>query len=116
MKLFTDYLEYLKNNPQRYWFKRKLSGWLVLAVAFLSLLILGISFFVVTRNAMMPSGDTVSLRCTQENAPYMNPDLPLSQRVDDLLDRMTEWEKIGQMALIEKNSIHDLGDIARYNL
>ncbi|MDO8505752.1 MAG: glycoside hydrolase family 3 N-terminal domain-containing protein [bacterium] len=29
---------------------------------------------------------------------------------------MNDWEKIGQMALIEKNSIHNLSDITRYNL
>ncbi len=27
MKLFDDYMAYIKNNPQRYWFKRKLYGW-----------------------------------------------------------------------------------------
>jgi len=37
-------------------------------------------------------------------------------RVDDLLSRMTIAEKIGQMALIEKNSIRDPNDIAKYGL
>ena len=32
------------------------------------------------------------------------------------MGRMTEWEKIGQMVLIEKNSIHDLDEITKYNL
>jgi beta-glucosidase len=36
--------------------------------------------------------------------------------VDDLLSRMTTVEKIGQMALIEKNSIRDPQDIAKYGL
>lgn len=34
----------------------------------------------------------------------------------DLLSYMTLEEKIGQMALVEKNSIHDVGDISRYEL
>lgn len=37
--------------------------------------------------------------------PYLNPDLPIEERVADLLDRMTIEEKVGQMTLIEKNSI-----------
>ncbi|MDP2930480.1 MAG: glycoside hydrolase family 3 N-terminal domain-containing protein, partial [bacterium] len=32
------------------------------------------------------------------------------------MKRMNDWEKIGQMILIEKNRIHDLNDITRYNL
>ena len=121
MKLFKDYLAYVKDNPDHYWFMYgwgwtpgTWQGWLVLAAALV--LLLGISFFVVTRNAMPPSGDVVSVRCSQENAPYLNPTLSVLARVDDLMGRMTEWEKIGQMALIEKNSIHDLNDIAHYNL
>src|SRR3954471_8899557 len=38
-------------------------------------------------------------------APYLNPDLPVDQRVEDLLGRMSLAEKIGQMTLIEKASI-----------
>ncbi len=40
-----------------------------------------------------------------ENAPYRQPDLPIEERVDDLLARMTLAEKIGQMTQVEKNSI-----------
>jgi beta-glucosidase len=43
--------------------------------------------------------------------PYLEPDLPVAQRVDDLLSRMTLAEKIGQMTLVEKNSI-SVDDIA----
>lgn len=41
----------------------------------------------------------------QETAAYMNADLPVEERVEDLLARMTLAEKIGQMTLVEKNSI-----------
>jgi hypothetical protein len=27
MRIFSHYLAYLKDNPERYWFKRKLYGW-----------------------------------------------------------------------------------------
>lgn len=27
MNFVKDYIDYLKDNPQRYWFKRKLFGW-----------------------------------------------------------------------------------------
>lgn len=54
--------------------------------------------------------------CHQVNLPYQNPALPIDQRVADLMNRMTDAEKIGQMVLVEKNSIHDLNDIAQYNL
>lgn len=39
------------------------------------------------------------------DAPYKNPDLPVDERVADLLARMSLAEKIGQMTLVEKNSM-----------
>ncbi|MCA9951308.1 MAG: glycoside hydrolase family 3 C-terminal domain-containing protein [Anaerolineales bacterium] len=39
------------------------------------------------------------------NAPYRQPDVPVDERVADLLARMTLAEKLGQMTLIEKNSV-----------
>jgi beta-glucosidase len=41
----------------------------------------------------------------QDTPAYKNPDLPVEDRVEDLLSQMTLDEKIGQMTLIEKNSI-----------
>jgi beta-glucosidase len=40
------------------------------------------------------------------NAPYRNPNLPVEDRVNDLLSRMTLDEKIGQVTLVDKNSIN----------
>jgi len=54
--------------------------------------------------------------CHKTDLPYQNSALPINARVDDLINRMTTAEKIGQMALIEKNSINDLNDIAIYGL
>lgn len=50
------------------------------------------------------------------NYPYLNKTLPLDERINDLLNRMTTTEKIGQMALVEKNSIYDPFDVAYYGL
>lgn len=47
---------------------------------------------------------------------YLDASLSIDERVEDLLSRMTQAEKIGQMALIEKNSISDSTDISRYGL
>ena len=43
---------------------------------------------------------------TDESPAYRNASLPIEQRVEDLLARMTPAEKIGQMTQVEKNSIH----------
>jgi len=42
----------------------------------------------------------------EADAAFLNPDLSVEVRVDDLLERMTLIEKIGQMTLVEKNSIN----------
>lgn len=39
------------------------------------------------------------------DAPYLNPDLPVEERVEDLLSRMTLEEKIGQMTLVENRTM-----------
>jgi len=43
--------------------------------------------------------------------PYFDPSLPVEQRVDDLLARMTLAEKIGQMTQAERNSLLPTSDI-----
>ncbi|MDQ7814681.1 MAG: glycoside hydrolase family 3 N-terminal domain-containing protein [Patescibacteria group bacterium] len=55
-------------------------------------------------------------RCHETGLPYQDAALPIETRLDDLMGRMTNAEKIGQMALIEKNSIRDPNDIAKYGL
>src|SRR4051794_18008429 len=40
-------------------------------------------------------------------APYENPALPVSQRVDDLLSRMTLEEKVGQMTQTERYQVYN---------
>lgn len=50
------------------------------------------------------------------NALYLDPMQPIEARVADLLSYMTLEEKIGQMALVEKNSLQDLRDVSSYHL
>jgi beta-glucosidase len=47
---------------------------------------------------------------------YRNASVPNDQRVIDLLSHMTLKEKIGQMALVEKNSVYRLEDVRTYGL
>ena len=63
---------------------------------------------------LIPKGGT---RAPVERvAPFLSPDLPVAERVADLLSRLTLEEKIGQMTLIEKNSLRSPQDVAKYNL
>jgi beta-glucosidase len=49
--------------------------------------------------------------------PYADPSLPVEQRVDDLLGRMTLEEKIGQMTQVDRTAVVDRpSDIAAYHL
>ena len=57
-----------------------------------------------------------SMATVPSTAPYLDPSQAIDIRVDDLLSYMTLEEKIGQMTLVEKNSITQLSDIAKYHL
>ncbi|WP_411080710.1 glycoside hydrolase family 3 N-terminal domain-containing protein [Streptomyces sp. cmx-18-6] len=48
--------------------------------------------------------------------PYQNAELPVKQRVADLLARMSPAEKAGQMTQAERNALRTPGDIAAYGL
>lgn len=51
-----------------------------------------------------------------DNPLYLDTSFSVSTRVDNLLSLMTLDEKIGQMALVEKNSIKKLSDVSQYGL
>ncbi|MEM7336685.1 MAG: glycoside hydrolase family 3 N-terminal domain-containing protein, partial [Chloroflexota bacterium] len=53
--------------------------------------------------------NTPSPTATPETFPYQDASLPIDVRVDDLINRMTLDEKIGQMTLIENGSIRPSG-------
>ena len=48
--------------------------------------------------------------------PYLNSKLPISQRVADLMARMTLADKVGQMTQAERAAVGDGTDIAKYRL
>jgi beta-glucosidase len=50
-----------------------------------------------------------------QDTPYLDPGLDVEARIDDLLARMTLEEKIGQMALVENNSITP-ESVTRFNI
>ncbi len=58
--------------------------------------------------------DTVPL--LPHNPAYRNSSLPIADRVTDLMSYMTLEEKVGQMTLIEKNSLEEIDDIKEYKL
>jgi len=93
---------------------KKVVIWSFCVIVFV--LILGIIYLIFISRDKASLNDILSERCRQENPAYLNKNLSVQERVDDLMGRMTEWEKIGQMALIEKNSIKDLSEITKYNL
>ncbi|GAA2563785.1 MULTISPECIES: glycoside hydrolase family 3 N-terminal domain-containing protein [Streptomyces] len=48
--------------------------------------------------------------------PYQDPSLPVADRVDDLLSRMSLDDKIGQMTQIEKDALVPQSDLATYRI
>jgi hypothetical protein len=48
-------------------------------------------------------------RTRSKRLPYQDPTLPVSQRVEDLLGRMTIYEKIGQMTQLDITLINTTG-------
>ncbi|MFZ2252951.1 MAG: glycoside hydrolase family 3 protein [Minisyncoccia bacterium] len=60
--------------------------------------------------------DEASPSKSLENARYLNPKLTTEARITNLISYMTIEEKVGQMALVEKNSIQNIDDIATYGL
>ncbi len=77
------------------------------AVCVLGIAILLLTVFSFIRTPSLPS---------LASARYHDPELPIDDRIEDVLSRMSLDEKIGQMALVEKNSIQDPEDIPRYGL
>ena len=75
-------------------------------------------YFLYLHESKLPAPcDARGLKnCLTENLPYKNSNLSNEERVDDLMSRMTTKEKIGQMALVEKNSVHKKEDLADYGI
>ncbi len=86
-------------------------------IGFILLAGIGLFFFLNNRERSVTLVDYSSdPRCQTQNAKYRDPSVPVAERVEDLMSRMTDQEKIGQMVIIEKNSVRDINDISRYNI
>ena len=79
-----------------------------------SLLIVTVILIFLKLPSSSPADENIN--CHQTNLPYQDSKLTIDERVADLMSRMTEAEKLGQMVLIEKNSINNINDISKYNL
>lgn len=77
-----------------------------------------IAFFLVQnqKSAIVPIDFSSEPRCDGVDAKYLNAALSTEERVDDLMKRMNDAEKIGQMVIIEKDSIQNVNDISHFNL
>ena len=80
-----------------------------LCVSVFLLTMIGFSFYWYLQ-------ESVVLPAPPLSALYLNSDFDIETRINDLLSYMTLEEKIGQMALVEKNSIIEVSDISSYNL
>jgi len=74
--------------------------------------LLGLFFAVITTSFFDPK----PIMSVPDNAPYLDSDLATAVRVENLLSYMTLEEKIGQMTLVEKNSLTETSDINDYAL
>lgn len=51
-----------------------------------------------------------------DDAPYLDPERPTDERVEDLIERMTLEEKLGQMTQIDRQYLRQAEDIREYKL
>lgn len=56
----------------------------------------------------------VATQAQSQDAPYLNPKLPVEERVKDLLSRMSLEDKVGQMTQAERGNIKNLDDVSYY--
>lgn len=101
---------------KRYLKKITITNVLVFFGIIVAATILGsVLYWISIKNQLVNLQSTV-VEYKNKNLPYTNPSLPLEERVQDLLSRMNQDEKIGQLALVEKNSIYILNDVSSYGL
>src|SRR5680860_502061 len=91
-----------------------------LYVLIAGILLLGAFYFVQKNNKDIGvvdiCRDRTMARCKVDQLDYNNYELSVDDRVNDLIKKMTLQEKIGQMMLIERNSLKNDNDIALYGL
>ena len=78
--------------------------------------IVAIILLIITGYKLRPEDLGPQLPPPPANALYKQPNQPIETRVKDFMGYMTLEEKIGQMALVDKNSLGKVEDISRYYL
>lgn len=87
-------------------------GWLAI-VALLGIIFAPSVILIISSNSNRDwSSDP---RCT-DTAPYRDSSVPVEDRITDLMRRMTVAEKIGQLTLIEHQSLRKLTDIRDFHI
>jgi beta-glucosidase len=84
---------------------------------FLAISVAALTLSLVAGLATPGAGATTKHRAKAAQLPYENPNLPVQQRVADLMSRMTLADKIGQMTQAERGAVdNSTSDIATYRL
>ena len=84
---------------------------------FLAISVAALTLALVAGLAAPGAGATTKHKARAAQLPYENPNLPVRQRVADLLSRMTLAEKIGQMTQAERGAVDsDTTQITTWNL
>ncbi|MFA6307309.1 MAG: glycoside hydrolase family 3 protein [Patescibacteria group bacterium] len=99
--------------------KEKKKNFLALIILTVGLIALAFIVFdwLITKNPTPITNPAIETRnCLDTSAKYLDPSIPIEDRITDLLGRMTEAEKIGQLGLVEKNSLIKTQHIADYHL
>lgn len=86
--------------------------WLHVIIPAIILAIIPLIWVIYLRMPQRPQG----LERPPQDALYRQAGASVDARVEDLLGRMTLDEKIGQMALVEKNSMKAVNDVASYGI
>lgn len=77
---------------------------------------MSLAVVLVVSGCVSPDGGQEEPGPPPEDAVYLNPAAPIDDRVEDLLDRMTLEEKLGQMTQIDRQFLAHPGDITRFKL
>ncbi len=94
-------------EPTRGW-----RGWAYTAAALLLSVLLATTACTSSEETVEPDEPPP----VPEDAAYLDPGLPTEERVEDLLDRMTLEEKVGQMTQVDRQFLTTPRDIAEFKL
>lgn len=90
---------------------------LIYCACIIGVMIIGYGIYrIVNYSLYINPGLIFQQKNINHDLPYLDKTLAIEERVSDLLGRMTQDEKIGQLALVEKNSINNLDDVAGYGI